>query len=190
LTLTAADCERLFLDADQKPRTSDAYESAAKSAMYILICRDTSLQDVSALLTSNELALWNKLKASDTPNDVMVALGDTDDSRAQRYFTEIARIKWWTEHMSALANCVAAFRSAGADLNPNSPDFQKLQKALNAEAKNVSSLSQDYFDLPWGIQAMSQLLGFSPQAEVTFVSQPFSVQVGAPEPTSAAAGAS
>lgn len=180
LKLSADDCARLFLDGN-KARPADVYESAGKSAMYRLIANDPTQAGLAQVLMSESADLWNKLKAADTLDQAAEALGDASDTlHAAPYFSEVSRIKWWTQHMSALAGCVEAFQSPGLDADPNSSAFEKLHKALNSEAKNVSSLSEDYFNLPWGIFAMSQLLGASSKVDVTFVSQPFSIQVSAP----------
>ncbi len=180
LKLSADDCARLFLDGSNA-RSADVYESAAKSAMYRLIASDPNQQDLARLLTTPQTDLWNNLKACDTLSQAAGALGNASDTiRAAPFFAEVSRIKWWTEHMTALAACVEAFRSEGKDLDPNSQTFQKLHTALSAEAKNVSALSEDYFDLPWGILAMSQVLGFTPKVEATFVSQPLSIRMTAP----------
>jgi hypothetical protein len=181
LKLSADDCARLFLDENHKAHPATVYESAGKSAMYELIARDPNQTSLAQPLTSGQTALWNKLKAADTLGQAAAALGDASNTpRAAPYFAEVSRIKWWTEHMSALAVCVEAFRSAGSALDPNSQTFQKLHHALNAEAKNVSALSEDYFDLPWGIVAISHVLNFSPKVEVTYVSRPLSIRVSAP----------
>jgi hypothetical protein len=157
LRLSAADCIRLFLDNDQ-PRRLDSYETVAKSAMYRLIANDPSLGDLAKLFTPAGSALWNELKQSGNA----AAVPD-----AQRYYSEFYRVTWWAQHMAALANCVAEFRANAGS--------QKLHQKMNSEAQQVSSLSEDYFNLPWGILAVSQMLGFSPKAEVTYISQPFSI---------------
>jgi hypothetical protein len=191
LKLSADDCARLFLDENHKARPATVYESAGKSAMYELIVRDPDQTALAKLLTSEQAGLWHKLKAADTLSQAAAALGNAADTmRAAPYFAEVSRIKWWTDHMSALAACVEAFRSVGSGLDMTSQTFQKLHKALNAEAKNVSALSEDYFNLPWGIVAISHVLDFSPKAEVTYVSQPLSLQVSAPEKPAAVTAAS
>lgn len=188
LKLSADDCERLFLDGG-KARSPDAYETIGKSAMYKLIYNDPSQSGQAGVLTTEEQDVWNKLKAATNSDQAAEALGPgTDPQLAPLYLSEMSRITWWAEHMNALAKCVEAFQSGGADLDPNSAGFQKLHSALTAEAKNVSALTEDYFSLPWGILAISQVLGFSPKVEVTYVSQPLSLSVSEPV-TVVAAGA-
>ena len=157
LRLSAADCMRLFLEND-RPRSQDSYETVAKSAMYKLIANDPSQADLAKLFTPAGSALWNELKESGNVSSV---------PDAQRYAAEFYRVSWWAQHMAALANCVAEFQANGGS--------EKLRQKMNSEAQQVSSLSEDYFNVPWGILAVSQVLGFSPKAEVTYVSQPFSI---------------
>ena len=186
LALSAEDCERLFLDGG-KARTADLYETIGKSAMYRLIWNDLSQSGLAAVLTTQRLETWNKLKDANTPEQAAEALGPgTDPLLAAPYLAEVSRITWWADHMAALARCIEDFRDSGADLDPSSDSFQKLHNVLSKEAKEVSSLSEDYFNLPWGILAVAQVLGFSPPVEVTYVSQPLSVT--APQPMVAAAG--
>jgi hypothetical protein len=186
LKLSADDCGRLFLDGDTA-RKPEAFESAARAAMYRLIANDVAQEDVVGLLT--DPATWNNVKTAANPSDLAVKLQITDMSRAQRYFTPISRIVWWTGHMSALARCVQGFRNAAAGMDPSSPAFQKQHNALRDEAKQVSSLSDDYFKLPWAILAVSQVLGFTPKVEVLFVSQLLKLQVSAPAAAPAIVGA-
>jgi hypothetical protein len=170
-------------------RPPEAYESAGKAAMHSLIAKDPAQEDIVRLLTASP-AIWNDIKTAATPNDLAAKLNITDMTRAQRYFTPIFHIMQWTDHMSALAKGVQAFRTAGAGLDPKSPTYQKLHGALRDEAKKVSSLSEDYFKLPWAILAISQVLGFTPKAEVTLVSPwlklPVKAPIGAPATVGAA----
>jgi hypothetical protein len=187
LKLAADDCARLFMDGNTA-RKPEAYESAGKAAMYRLIAKDPAQEDVVRLLTASP-AKWSDLKTSATASDLAAKTQITDMSEAQRCFTPIYHIMEWTRHMSALAKCVQAFRSAAAGFNPESATYKKLHGALRDEAKNVSSLSEDYFKLPWAILAISQVLGFTPKVEVVYVSQPLKLTVTAPAAAPATVGA-
>jgi len=178
LKLSADDCTRLFLEGNSA-RQPASFESAAKAAMYRLSANDRSQAQFVQLLTSPP-AKWNDIKTAATPEDLATKISITDPDLAQLYFTPIYHIMQWTGHMSALANCVQAIRNAGTGRDPNSSGFQKLHAALRDEAKKVSSLSQDYFNSPWAILAVSQVLGFMPKVDVTYVSQPLKLPVPAP----------
>ncbi len=142
--------------------------------MYRLIANEN--RELADLLTTTNEDTWNKLKASDTLDkaaDVLKCPGNL--SRAMQFMSEVNRIKWWTDHMSGLAKCVEEFQSEGDNIDPNSASFSKLRAALNDEAKSVGTLSDDYFSLPWGILAVSQVLGFVPKAEAKFVSNVYTL---------------
>lgn len=187
LKLSADDCTRLFLD-DNNARKPDSFERAAKAAMYRLSANDRSQEALVGLLTSPP-ATWNEIKTAATPADLAAKASISDREEAQLCFTPISHIMQWTEHMSALANCVEAIRNAGAGMDPNGPAYQKLHGALRDAAKKVSSWSEDYFKLPWAILAISQVLGFTPQVDVTYVSQPLKLPIPAPAALPVTAGA-
>lgn len=178
LKLSADDCTRLFMDGNN-PRQPEAFESAAKSAMYRLSANDQSQNQLVTLLTSPP-AKWNEIKNAASPADLAVKAPIADPDQAPLYFTPIYHIMQWTEHMSALANCVAAIRNAGPGIDPNNPAFQKQHAALRDAAKKVSSWSEDYFKLPWAILAVSQVLGFAPKVDVIYISQPLKLSIPAP----------
>jgi hypothetical protein len=180
----------LFLNGDT-PRSIDEYEQAGRGALQMII--HDGDQDDYRLRPAREDPLWTKMKSAGQFNfKPLFPLLREQQVAVIAY--DYTLIMWWATAMRGTSEKLAAMQ----ELLKNTPhmdvennDFKELHVDLAEHLKSVAANTKTDFGRPWGLIAMSLVLGNQENARMSIIGPVLSIAEQRPHPAgaiSAAAG--
>lgn len=174
-----AACDALFLDADGKPRTAEAYETIARQAFLALLPSDNAQAFRRAALASDET--WPQLRRlGDELRRALPSQVRNDNRKLALVTGDVLTIAWWASAMSRAASELSEMRafigSRDADALGADPEFEKRRRKLADRLGNVVATTAARFDMPWDVLAMDDAARRLGRLEAAIVSSRFAVR--------------
>jgi len=165
----------LFLN-NGKPRSTDEYERAGRSALALLVNKGD--KDEFRRLTADP-EIWKEMKKKGFANFKFIPqLKSLKPVPLETVTTDYTVIRWWADAMVSMGEHLAEMRQFFKD-NPN-PDngnkiFQSLRNKLASKLKDVAGNARSEFGDPWGLVAMDQLTAGKAAAKTLIVGSSLSI---------------
>lgn len=176
-----AQCARLFLNPQGKPRKREVYEAAGRRAMQALT-EDDDHESYRSIPMTND-ALWKKMRAAGQAslNTVLPPALRNDAVKLGAIIADYSVIVWWSKTMHETAKQVENMR-AFLQANPNADlrhdnSFKRLRNQLADHLAKVAQDTKTQFGDPWGLLAMANLLGGDATVSAVINAREFSLDL-------------
>ena len=165
--------QSLFLDGSGAAIPQEAYETAGRAAIQLLV--SASDQDAVRRKPATDDKLWSNMKSLGQPGFPSM-FPATPAPFVGAITADYTAIMWWAEAMAGASRRLAAIGkwfAAHPTAAQNDPDFQKLRQDLAAHLKQVVATTSEEFGEPWGLIAMDQASGRRASASLLIASPKF-----------------